>query len=261
MAGARGQHDADATLAAFWSRLTLAPPWWRFLLADLPGAWRALRALVALPVLDWRPLGRRAEARPAADVAAVLQVLDHRFPLGIPGRWAGNAVLEIPADPASYLLGSHRQTLRRKVRAAQREGLRCREVPPEERPALLAIANASERSHPHAEYRQDAPDNDDLLALSVWIAVHDADDSPVLVAVVPIAGEWATLRYYRALGWEKRHSDARYLGMVALVEALAAHGVRHLVDSTPPPALGNGLRHFQRMVGFRYFRIRRRGRR
>jgi hypothetical protein len=44
--------------------------------------------------------------------------------------------------------------------------------------------------------------------------------------------------------------------MPALVAALAERGVRHLVDSTPPPQLSNGLRHFQRMVGYRYARVR-----
>jgi hypothetical protein len=41
-----------------------------------------------------------------------------------------------------------------------------------------------------------------------------------------------------------------------LVERLARLGVRHLVDGSNLFWLPNGLRHFQRMVGFRIVRLR-----
>jgi hypothetical protein len=40
-----------------------------------------------------------------------------------------------------------------------------------------------------------------------------------------------------------------------LVETLAARGVRYWVEGTHPAELPNGLRHFQRMVGFRLHRV------
>ena len=40
-----------------------------------------------------------------------------------------------------------------------------------------------------------------------------------------------------------------------LVETLSARGVRYLVEGTHPAELPNGLRHFQRMVGFRLHRV------
>ena len=41
-----------------------------------------------------------------------------------------------------------------------------------------------------------------------------------------------------------------------LVEQLVALGVRYLVDQSSPIGLSNGLRHFQRMLGFRIHRVR-----
>jgi hypothetical protein len=42
----------------------------------------------------------------------------------------------------------------------------------------------------------------------------------------------------------------------ALVAELSRRGVRWLLDTEAPGAQTNGLRHFQRMVGFRYVRVR-----
>lgn len=44
--------------------------------------------------------------------------------------------------------------------------------------------------------------------------------------------------------------------MPALAEALAERGVRYLVDTAEPQWLPGGLRHFQRMIGFRLVRVR-----
>ena len=46
------------------------------------------------------------------------------------------------------------------------------------------------------------------------------------------------------------------LGEQAVVERLAGEGVRYLVDEIGPSELSNGLRHFQRMLGYRIARIR-----
>ena len=75
-------------------------------------------------------------------------------------------------------------------------------------------------------------------------------------SVAPRDGEFATLRYFRTLGAGDAHSDARYLATSALVAELAQHGVRYLLDTATPAEQTNGLRHFQRMVGFRYARVK-----
>jgi hypothetical protein len=116
--------------------------------------------------------------------------------------------------------------------------------------------------HADPSYRVPEPDNDDLLDHDVWLVVEDRDGTPLLLAVAPHDGALATLRYFRTLGWTDAHSDARYLATSALVTELAQRGVRHLLDTATPAEQTNGLRHFQRMVGFRYVRVvlrRRRG--
>jgi hypothetical protein len=77
-----------------------------------------------------------------------------------------------------------------------------------------------------------------------------------MLSVTPNDGEWAQLRYFRTLGSGPEHSDSRYLMTQVLVAALSERGVRRLVDGVHPADLPNGLRHFQRMVGFRLARVR-----
>jgi len=168
----------------------------------------------------------------------------------------GAAVLEVPTDPAEYSLGASRQTLRRKARSATKQGITWRPVDdPTERLELLALANRMETEHSDATYRNDSPDNRDLLDLELWLAAFGPDGTPVLLSVTATAGDWALMRYFRRLGNERLHSDTRYLMTQVLVESLARRGVRHVFEGTHPAGLPNGLRHFQRMVGFRMARV------
>jgi hypothetical protein len=183
-------------------------------------------------------------------------------PLRTPFGSTGVAVLDVPADAAEYSLGASKQTLRRKVRAAQKAGVTCRPVTdPAEREALLELANRCEQQHADEEYRVETPDNSDLLDHDLWLAAFAADGRPLLLSVTPTDGEWGQLRYFRTLGSGPEYSDTRYLMTQVLVEELARLGVRNLVEGTHPLELPNGLRHFQRMVGFRLTRVaaRRRG--
>jgi hypothetical protein len=177
-------------------------------------------------------------------------------PLGTPFGSTGVSVLDVPADAAEYSLGASKQTLRRKVRAAQKAGVTCRPVTdPAERTALLELANRAEQQHADEEYRVEAPDNSDLLSHDLWLTAIAADGRPLLLSVTPTDGEWGQLRYFRTLGSGPEYSDSRYLMTQVLVEELARRGVRNLVEGTHPMELPNGLRHFQRMVGFRLTRV------
>jgi hypothetical protein len=70
--------------------------------------------------------------------------------------------------------------------------------------------------------------------------------------VVAADGQFAVLRYFRTLGDSEQHSLSRYAAHQAIVEALAAQGVHWLMDTNPPAAQTNGVRLFQRIVGFRH---------
>ena len=222
----------------------------RHVLSQWRRSWAALRAVRRLP---------RLQATPSDSPGgrAVRAVLAARASYGIPGRLLGTAVLEVPPDPETYLRGRRAQTLRRKIRSAERRRLQVRRVEDAaERRALVAAADEAEVNHADPAYRVPEPDNQDLLDHDVWLTVDDADGRPLLLAVTPRDGEFATLRYFRTLGSSDAHSDARYLASSALVTELSRHGVRYLVDTATPPEQTNGLRHFQRMVGFRYARVR-----
>ena len=124
---------------------------------------------------------------------------------------------------------------------------------PLERKRLLLLAEAWERDRPS----EDASDvsNVGLERHRLWLAAFSADETPIHLAVIPIDGEWAALRYFRNIGEGAEQSVTRYLMMQALVEELSARRVRYLVDAIAPARLPNGVRHFQRMVGFRIFRV------
>jgi len=176
---------------------------------------------------------------------------------GVPVGLTGVGMLQVPERSEDYVAGSSKQTLRRKIRAAEKAGITFRTVDdPAERRALVAQAQHAETVHPDETYRNAEPNVDDLLEHDLWLAAYSRDDRPLLLSVTPTDGEWALLRYFRTLGSGDEYSLSRYLMSRALVEALSARGVRHLVDTYPPLRLPTGLRHFQRMVGFRTVRAR-----
>jgi hypothetical protein len=246
-----GTDESERSLAAFWDA---------YVDAGRPGAayaarrpretLAALRAVRGLPRLDAAPSD-------SPGGRAVRGVLDARVSYGVPARLLGTAVLQVPPDPDAYTAGRRAQTLRRRIRAAERQGLKVRRVEdPTERHDLLAAADRAEQTHADPSYRVPDPDNDDLLQHDVWLTVDGSDGEPLLLTVAPRDGEFATLRYFRTLGSSDAHSDARYLASAALVTELSGLGVLYLLDTATPPEQTNGLRAFQRMVGFRYARIR-----
>ena len=243
--------DSEPLLAAYWDGyVDDGRRGARYVLAHRSESWAAFRAARRLPVLVASP-----SDSPGGQ--AVRSVLATRATYGVPGRLLGTAVLEVPTDPDDYLVGRSAQTLRRKIRSAQRHGLVVRRVEDAaERHELVGLANSAEQTHADPSYRVPTPDNDDLLQHDVWLTVDDAEGTPLLLAVAPHDGEFATLRYFRTLGSGDAHSDGRYLATSALVAELAGRGVRYLLDTATPPEQTNGLRHFQRMVGFRYARVR-----
>lgn len=252
---------SEPALADFWTRYVDDRHHRLLFVAHHP--WWTLLALVAVLRLTWLACDLHAGDHAARGQhahksrAAVLAVLTMPGLGGLPARWTGLAALEVPADAAAYSAGARRQTLRRKCRAAERHGVVCRLVPPgPERAALVARTHDAERRHPDPWYRSEHPDNSDLLDHDLWLVAEDPAGEPLLLAVVPWSGDTAVLRYFRTLGWGAVHSDARYLATQRLVEELSRRGVRTLLDTDHPGEQSNGVRHFQRMVGFRYHRVR-----
>ncbi|MGB8407792.1 MAG: hypothetical protein WCE30_27375 [Mycobacterium sp.] len=245
------EDQADRKLAEFWtSYVDSGIDRYRY------AASHPLRCLRALGAIRKLQIVRLATPSGGPGGAAVQRVLELRGPGGMPARWLGSAVLAVPADGAEHLQGPHAKTLRRKIRAADQHGIRCRLVPYAERVALVQRCNAAERMHRQQQYRVRHPHNDDLVQHDLWLMAEDAAGRALLLAVLPVAGDVATLRYFRTLGAGDVYSLSRYVGTDAVVAELSKRGVRWLLDTAPPGAQTNGVRHFQRMVGFRYVRLR-----
>lgn len=167
-----------------------------------------------------------------------------------------SGAIAIPDAFSVYEEGPSKQTLRRKVRAAQKRGITWEVVTdPALRRRLVDVADAYERGNPRERYRASSPSNDDLLGYDLWLLARTANGEPLLLSVTPIDDGVAALRYFRTLSSSPESSDARYLMTWALVGELAARRVHHLVDTTISMHLSHGLRHFQRMVGFRLLRL------
>lgn len=225
-----------------------------------PGISHVLRtphhSFSALIALYRQPL-IRATLTDTVEGVAIREYMTRRSSLGRTVVHSATSLLVLPENPIDYSLGAARQTLRRKARKALKSGVHWKEVDDaEERQTLVNLARESEQNHPLEDYRESTPDNTDLLNYGLWLVAYSQDDCPLLLSVTPIDGEWALLRYFRTLGGGgDEHSNARYLMTQVLVERLIKAGVRYLADMSSPVGLPNGLRHFQRMLGFRIVRV------
>lgn len=225
-------------------------PWYIYLARHPLKSLRALFSLYRLPSLDVAAPSATVEGAPIRTQLSERPMVMHTVGLV-------RSVLTLPHEAGQYSLGASKQTLRRKVRQATRLGVRWAEVnDPAERQRLVKLAEEYVRTHPDATYRNPNPDTSDLLSYGLWLAAYSAEGHPLLLSVTPIDGEIALLRYFRTLGGGEEQSNARYLMTEVLVEHLVNRGARYLVDGLFPAWLPNGLRHYQRMVGFRIVRLR-----
>jgi hypothetical protein len=188
-------------------------------------------------------------------------VLHQKGAGGLPARWWSFAALPIPENPADSLKNPGAKRLRYTLRLAEAANITCRPASMSERSGLVEMANDRDRNHTNPLYRVEDADNEDLLGHDLWLVAEAGGEKPLLLAVVAVDGDLAVLRYFRTQGDSEEHSLSRYAAHYAMVESLAERGVRWLVDSEPPAAQTNGVRLFQRIVGFRHVRIRRPGRR
>lgn len=246
--GPRGPVDAEARLAAYFAgyasdggRKNLLGHLVRHPVAGV----QALHDLRALPVLH-------------VDLGAHLEggLVSEALPPTVRGPRSVAAALTLPATGVEYSSGSSRQTLRRKVRAAERAGVTWSTVTdPDEKRVLLDLAHEYERMHPLEQYRKAPPEGSHLLQVDLWQLARGADGRPLVLSITPVDGRSALLGMFRTFEISDEASDARYLMTKVLAEQLIGRGVTHLFDGVHPAHLSNGLRHFQRMVGFRLVRI------
>lgn len=248
--------EADRTLADFWRSYKAAGQGgFRYVLKNPRESLRALRAIQELPVVSPPRLSDTPDGR------AVAAVLLQKGPGGLPARWWSSAALAVPENPADSLKSPAAKRLRYTLRLAAAENITCRQVDPSERPALVEMANERDRNHTNPEYRVPDPQNEDLLECDLWIVAEDDTGETLLIAVIAVDSGFAILRYFRTQGDSEKHSLSRYIAHYTVVEALSERGVGWLVDNEPPGDQTNGVRLFQRIIGFRYVRIRKPGRR
>lgn len=244
--------DHEAWISRFWEQANASGQKIPFFLARHPRlAAQAIRHALRLSRLDTflsdGPEGRLiARCLRRICIAKVFRLAD-----------TGACILDIPDQPGAFSLGSSKQTLRRKIRSAQKAGTSCRFVTDEAEQACLAgQLDAAFKVKSDLRYREQDSDHSHAIGVGLWTVADGADGKPLVVAVTPRDGEWAMLQIFVSLGETPEHSDARYLLTEAVVERLVGEGVRHLVDTRSPAELPNGLRHFQKMLGFHIARIR-----
>jgi len=214
------------------------------------------RSLGALTTLYRLPCLYLSHSSPGSEGTITWEILQ-RHSILVPSVGFIMSALRLPHEPGQYSLGASKQTLRRKIRKAERLGIYWAEVQDaQERLDLLKLADDRERTHPDAKYRNSNPDNSDLLSYKLWLAAYSAEGRPLLLSVTPVDGDFAYLRYFRTLGDGEEESNARYLMTDVLAEQLVSRRARYLLDCAFPAWQYEGLRHFQRMIGYEVVRIR-----
>lgn len=250
MANRGPAEESEERLSAYFSAYSSrSGSTFAFVVTHMAETFAAFGAMSRIPVIESAPTDS-VEGR-AVRTALTPPRVDRLLLRGT------RAVLTLPERGEDYTEGSSRGTVRRKVRAAERAGITWRSVTDEsEKRRLIALADAHERANEREQYRNTAPENGDLTDFALWLVAVAADGTPLVLAVIPVDSGWATLRYFRTLVAGDDSSVARYYLMPVLAAALAERGVRYLADTATPQWLPGGLRHFQRMVGFRLVRVR-----
>jgi membrane-associated phospholipid phosphatase len=250
--------DQEATVwNYFHDYVDCGKPGYSYVLKNLGKSMSAAIALFRLPYLRIAPSSTGVEAATIRDQLSP-PASGLLSPRSIVTRVLGFATgtLILPHEAGQYSLGASKQTLRRKVRHAQKLGVRWAEVSDsQERQRLIKLAEEYETVHPDETYRNAEPDLSWLLEHKLWLVAYSANGDPILLSVTPIDGELALLGHFRTIGSGEEQSDARYLMTDVLVEHLVGRHVRYLVDAGSL-AIPNGIRHFQRMLGFHIVRIR-----
>ncbi len=200
------------------------------------------------------PRGRRSGARGAWSLALVLARLPHltltpstspggraiadylrsrRY--GVPVNRLAQTVLPIPPTVEDYLRGRRRQAVRTNIRRAREAGVTCRPLRIGDECALLGVP-VELISHPG----------------DAWWGAFDARGRTLALAIVSLDGEWAMLNALKS-----RSHLARYLLHTEIVSFLAASGVRRLlVNGGAGLVLDDGLRYFQRRLGYEVVHVR-----
>jgi hypothetical protein len=208
----------------------------------LPQVGRSLAWIRRLPVLE-------VEVSDSPAGRAIRQALTGRRGI-VPAALAA-AVLELPAEPESYLIGRSKQAVRTGRNHAGRQGVAVVRVTDdgERRARALELADAGIRTDFVPSLRAWASDPQD----ESWFAV-DPDGTTLAVAIVAVDGAVARLSAMISAGGSVR-SPARYLLSAQVFMDLIAAGVSHVILEGSlflPP----GLLHFQRLLGFRPMNIR-----
>ena len=164
--------------------------------------------------------------------------------------------LELPEEQGTYDQGHDRATQRRHARKALKAGVTWSLVTEAaERDFFLELADKKAREHLHDAFLPEVVNFPAMLETELWIAAWQGEQ-PLLLTVAAVDGEWALLRYFVSYGDSRVASSTRYLMTGVLAEELISRGVRYLCDNKSPLRVPAGVRHFSRMVGFRFRRVR-----
>ena len=163
-------------------------------------------------------------------------------------------VLDIPARPEEYLVGTKRQRVRTSLRNARRLGVTCRELVDVDEQLGVVTYVLARRDDPWQASEAAAVASRVRDGRARTFAAFDAAGVPLAVTVVVCDRDWAYLRLSISLRGDAS-SEARYLVHAYVVERLSLSGARALISQSMLD-VAPGLRSFQHLLGFRPCHLR-----
>jgi hypothetical protein len=173
------------------------------------------------------------------------------------GWYPAESAMVLPVDEATYLRGKARQALRTNVTRAKKDGLRCLRVSDADERKRWTDEIFAARTAPEnlAEFMEHYETRGAVGPTDMHVIV-DAEDQLVALCEVAVDTETAMVDVFVKMPDHPSAAVARYMMLLDIVSGLIDRGVKVLLVDASRLHVSEGIRYFQRRVGFEPYNVR-----